>query len=333
MIIKLNKIGTAVMLLTMTTLFSGCSDQFLKDKQDFEKYTEEIYNDYQGAKGRVDWLYYNLLPSSTAGIGFDTPSAGVADDYSKCTEEYGGFSQFVDPTVVMDNTTVPDYIYRENKNISPYGRIRECNMIIEGIKNSTLASAQKKELLGQAFFFRAWCYYRLVKIYGGVPIIDKVQNPMIGNSGGGDLVVPRSTTKACIDFICIDLDSAASYLPASWPDSNYGRVTAGAALAMQGRARVLYASPLFNRANNTDRWEAAYLSNKAAIAKLNEGGFALAYKTAPGTNASGWAKMFSDTKSPEAVFVTLYNTVKTHRVPTMTRTMVGKVQFVLLMPE
>lgn len=311
---KINRLGVFVALMASTSFFAGCSDQFLQDKKAYDKYTEEVYNDYQGATERVNYLYGVLLPSSTASISYDTPSAGVADDHSKCTEEYGGFSQFVDPTVVLDNTTVPDYIYRENKNVSPYGRIRECNMIIDGIKGGTLSDAQKQELLGQVYFFRAWCYYRLVKIYGGVPLVDKVQNPMIGDSGSTELLVPRSTTKASIDFICNDLDVAASYLPASWASTasaNYGRVTAGTALALQGRARLLYASPLFNRADDIARWETAYLSNKAAIAKLTEGGFGLAYADKPGTNASGWAKMFSDYNSPEAVFVTLYNTVKT----------------------
>ena len=143
---------------------------------------------------------------------------------------------------------------------------------------------------------------------------DHVQNPIIGSTGGLSLVIPRATSKACIDFICADLDTASTYLPANWSTSasaDYGRVTAGAALALQGRARLLYASPLFNRADDVTRWETAYQSNKAALAELTTGGFGLAYLSNPGTNASGWAKMFSDYVSPEAVFVTLYNTVQT----------------------
>jgi hypothetical protein len=311
---KINKLSVFVALLTATALFTGCSDQFLKDKQDYDKFSSEIYNDFQGATERVNYLYYLLLPSSTASINWNTPSAGTADDYSKCTEEYGGLSQYVDPSIILDNTNVPDYFYYQNKNVSPYGYVRECNMVIEGIKQGTLSADQKKPLLGQAYFFRAWQYYLLVKMYGGVPIIDHVQNPMIGNSGGTDLVVPRATSKASIDFICNDLDSAATYLPLNWTATaaaDNGRVTAGAALALQGRARLLYASPLFNRADDQARWETAYQSNKAAIAKLTAGGFGLAYLSSPGTNASGWAKMFSDYTSPEAVFVTLYNTVQT----------------------
>ena len=313
MMSKLNILGV-VTLVTITVLFAGCSDDFLKDKKNYDAFTSDVYNDYTGALERVNDLYYLMLPSSTASINWNMPSAGTSDDYSKCTEEYGGLSQYVDPSIILDNTNVPDYFYYQNKNISPYGYVRECNMVIAGIKAGTLPDDQKKTLLGQAYFFRAWQYYLLVKMYGGVPIVDHVQNPISGSDGSISLVIPRSTSKACVDFICSNLDTAATYLPLNWSSTaatDNGRVTAGAALALQGRARLLYASPLFNRTDDASRWEKAYLSNKAAIEKLTAGSFGLAYLSSPGKNASGWAKMFSDYTSSEAVFVTLYNSVLT----------------------
>ena len=313
MIDRITKFSAVAIMATTALFFQGCSDEFLQDKKAYGTVTSEVYNDYEGAKGRVNILYQYLLPSSTSGIGFDTPSAGVADECSQSTEEYGGFSVFIDPTTELDYTTVPDYAYREMKNTSPYGRIRECNDIIEGVTASTLTEEQKRELLGQAYFFRAWCYYRLVKIYGGMPIIDHVQTPMLNDDGGLDLSIPRSTTKECIDFICDDLETASNYLPVNWNttlSADYGRVTAGTALALQGRARLLYASPLFKRGDDEARWDLAYQSNEAAVNKLTEGGFGLAYAGNPGRNGGNWAKMFSDYQSPEAVFVTLYNTIK-----------------------
>lgn len=304
---KISKFSFIVALSAAVVLFSGCSDDFLKEKKMYGSFTDEIYNDYEGAKGRVNFLYACLLPySGGSAFNFTWHSTGDSDDYSKSTEEYGGLSTYVNPNLVLNNANVPDYIYGENKNTSPYGRIRECNMVKEGIENSTLTDNQKKELLGQVYFFRAWAYYRLVKIYGGIPIIDKVQNPIIGDNGGLDLVVQRSTTKECIDFICNDLKTAAEYLPAKWDAAaiNYGRVTSGAALALMGRARLLYASPLFNRADDIARWNLAYEANKAAKDLL-------AYDLGdPGTNASKWAKMFSDYETPEAVFVALYNNLE-----------------------
>lgn len=85
-----------------------------------------------------------------------------------------------------------------------------------------------------------------MKWYGGVPIITEVQEPVAG------AITPRSTTKACVNFICEDLERSAQLLApftenGGWSSSDFGRVTSGTALALKGRTLLLYASPLFNR--------------------------------------------------------------------------------------
>ena len=280
--------------------FAGCSDDFLKDKKVYGSYDSSVvYENYETATSRVDYLYQCLLPSATGGSNAltDITSAGGDDDFSKCTEEYGGYSAFNNPSEILTIQTVPDYFYVINGETSPWGRIRECNDVIEGVTGSATLSKEEKELLlGQAHFFRAWRYYLLVKMYGGVPIVDHVQNPVIGDGNGENLVIPRSSTKDCVKFICDDLDLAASYLPARWPNDgqDYGRITSGAALALKGRTLLLYASPLFNRADNTERWKDAYEANEAAITALKAGNFGLAYESDGGTsNAKKWAQMFA----------------------------------------
>ena len=301
--------------VSSTLLLYGCSDGFLQDKQDFSKTTEFVYDNFQGAQSRVDNLYALILPSATAGVNWEYSSAGSDDDQSKNTEEYGGFTDLIDPNVVLTNTNVPGYFHQELKTSrNPFGRIRNCNDIIQGVTDSKLSEHDKELLLGQAYFFRAWINLRLVRLYGGIPLIKERQDVIIGDDEGLSLAVPRSSAKECIDFINEDLQKASEYLPARWSESDFGRITSGAALALQGRAKLLYASPVFNRADAQDRWEDAYQSNKAALSKLEEGGFGLAYKDEAEQNkinASNWGKMFSDTYgNPEAVFVTLYNNVK-----------------------
>jgi hypothetical protein len=311
-----NKYWLSAGFFAACTLITGCSDDFLKEKQDYTRVTSEIYNNYAGANARINDIYSLCLPESNTAVSYDNPSTGAADLYATSTEEYGGFStsdgtnNFLSDNVIT-NSTVPDFFYNEAKaSRSAWGRIRNCNDAIEGIEGGTLTDDQKKVLLGQAYFFRAWTYYRLVKVYGGVPIVDHIQNPVVGSTGGLDLAIPRSTTKESLDFLCSDLEKAASYLPSKWGDADWGRVTSGTALALEGRARLLYASPLFNRADDNARWQIAYETNKRAIDTLNASGFyGLANLSNPGINGSGWAKMFSDYQSPEAVFVTLYNNV------------------------
>jgi hypothetical protein len=306
---KINKIVLAAACLANIFLWTGCSDEFLIDKTDYSKLTPEIYNDYTGAKMRVEDIYLRLLPNANDGLSYRSPSSGKSDIQSQSTEEFSGLSNFVHPDVeITTSSNLSDWFHVSKATSGgPWGEIRNCNDVIEGISGSTLKEEQKQELLGQVYFFRAWQYYMLVKTYGGVPIIDHVQAADV--SEAQNLAVPRSTTKACIDFICSDLEKAAGMLPASWGSADFGRITSGAAIALAGRALLLYASPLFNRTDDLTRWQAAYDANKAAIDILTAGGFGLAYSGSPGINAAGWSKLFSDFNSPEAVFVTLYNKV------------------------
>lgn len=306
---NISKIIFVTAYLANIFLWTGCSDEFLEEKTDYSKLTPEIYNDYTGAKMRVQDIYLRLLPNANDGFTYRSPSGGKADIQSQSTEEFAGLSNFVHPDVfVTTSSNLSDWFHVSKATSGgPWGEIRNCNDVIEGVSGSTLTDAQKRELLGQVYFFRAWQYYLLVKTYGGVPIIDRVQAADV--SDAQNLTVPRSTTKECVEFICGDLDKASEMLPSNWDGVNFGRVTKGAALALKGRTRLLYASPLFNRADDISRWQQAYDANKEAIDALTAGGFGLAYQGGAGVNAAGWSKMFSDFNSPEAVFVTLYNMV------------------------
>lgn len=48
--------------------FTGCSDDFLKDKKVYGSYDSSVvYENYETARSRVDYLYQCLLPSATGG--------------------------------------------------------------------------------------------------------------------------------------------------------------------------------------------------------------------------------------------------------------------------
>jgi hypothetical protein len=318
------KAGKLALVVTVVGL-AACSDKFLEEKKLYGKYSDAtVYNNYETAQNRIDNFYYQLLPGQKEGDGMyaDIVSTGSNDDDACSTEEYAGVSAWEDNTNILDyqilNGKKWDHLYVEFKENSPYGQIRNINDAIDGLQNhSTLSENEKNELLGQAYFFRAWRYFTMVRWYGGVPIIKEVQNALYSKSMDGSLIVHRSTTKECIDFICEDLDKAAELLPAQWGRvaSNWGRVTKGTALALKGRALLLWASPLFNRSDEPARWEAAYQANETARKVLEESGYGLAYENNPGAateSAANWGKMFlnvqgSDGNVNEAVFVTLYN--------------------------
>ena len=322
-----NIFSKALALTTIAMSLTACSDSFLEEKKNYGNFNQTTaYSDYNGAQERLNNLYYWLLPTSRSGDGNGTnspndwTSVGNPDKWSKSTDEYGGFSIFVNPEEeVTYNFTGDnfDFFYVANDVYSPWGHIRNCNDIIENVEKSSLTEQQKNEILGQAYFFRGYMYYHLVTIYGGVPIVDHVQDPILGTDGdGSNLIEPRRTTKECVDFICKDFENAANMLPDRWQNEaqDFGRITSGLAQAMLGKMLLYYASPVFNRSDDVTRWEAAYTANKTALEKLKAGNFGLAYPTSGGEkNGANWAKMWmdytgSDGSVNEAVFITLHNT-------------------------
>ena len=296
--------------------FTSCSEAFLEEKKDQNLVSSIVYDDYTGAKGRVNDIYaWSLngaysLDDKRGGLNY-----GGSDDLSKSTEEYAGLSKWVNPTVNMQTTNYVgenfnfDYFHGGANNVQTqvWGRIRNINDVISGIENSLMKQSEKDELVGQVYFWRAWAYYQLFKWYGGVPIITEVLPPV---EGAG---TPRSSAREVFEFICSDLDKAATLLEVAtanggWAkQEDWGRVTVASALALKGRVMNLWASPMFNRKNEAARWEAAYSFMKEAKAKIDACGHSLV--DAQAQTAAGWADMFARTdRNPEAVLVQLYNT-------------------------
>ena len=292
---------------------SACSDKFLEEKKNYDNATTDIYNYLSGCNGRVNDIYSWCLPKISdlqTGQNYLSISIGNADVAAKSTEEYTGFSDFVNPEIELTSmgttNAVPDFFMGANANIqnSVYGRIRNINDCIKGIQGGTISDEDKQLLLGQVYFFRAWCYYNLVKWYGGVPIVTDVLDPVESS------FTPRSTTKETIDFILEDLDRAATMLDGKvWSGSDYGRVTAGTALALKGRVLLLWASPLFNRKNDQSRWQTAYQEMKDDLPEIQSYGYGL-YSSGSNVNGSDFARQFLVVNAnPEAVFVALHNNV------------------------
>lgn len=309
---KYNRYKVFGFALVSMVAFSACSDSFLDDKKNYDNVNPDVYNYYEGANARVNDVYSWCLPNTGGAIGWQYPSTGSNDAEGMSTEEYSGFGSFVDPQAEMSVSkgNMPDYFYGQLNNIqhSAYGRIRNINDVIAGITGSTLSDDEKNELLGQVYFFRAWCYFRLVQWFGGVPLVTEVQEPE------ESVYTPRSSAKKCIEFICSDLDKASRMLAkktmnGGWSSSNFGRITTGTCVALKGRVLQLWCSPLFNRSNDKTRWANAYAEMKAGLDSIKACGYDL-YKTSANVNGSDFAGMFSQMGSSEAVFTTQYNSVQ-----------------------
>lgn len=107
--------------------------------------------------------------------------------------------------------------------------------------------------IAEAHVARAYYYSQLIKMFGGVPIVEKTQEQ------NNDRMIQRSTYDECVNYIVTEIDSWKDSLSTSWKDyATYeGRLTKGAALAIKSRVLLYAASPLHNPESNWDKWKAA----------------------------------------------------------------------------
>jgi starch-binding outer membrane protein, SusD/RagB family len=143
---------------------------------------------------------------------------------------------------------------------------------------------------------RAYVYFRLVSLYGGVPLVLKSQD-----LNSEDLNMPRAKSSECFAAIANDLDSAAAYLPALWAGNDVGRVTRAGALALKGKALMYWASPQFNPTNITSRWEEAYTACKAAYDLCVTDGYIL---------FPNYTNLFTTEDHREVLLVRKYNSAR-----------------------
>ena len=298
----MKKTYSIIAIITIGALVMGSCKKVL-EKQDLGNFTiPEVFNDSSVAKLSMDYIYSQNQPG-----WFGNSGGTLGGTYSSICDEQAGDNAFVKGTVT--NETVTDI--GSQATSGNYFKIRTINMFIANMQAGALPQDVKNRFIGQALFWRAYRYFELVKLYGGVPIVT-TPLPAVGTAAKAAANLPRNTTTETFAQVIKDLDSAVAYLPVLWGNNaDYGRITAGAAQAFLGRVLLTYASPEFNPTNDGTRWQAAYDANTKAIAILSTNGFGLYPKwdyTMWTTEGSAGG---STPRNPEAVWVTEYNTANT----------------------
>ncbi|MDR0384707.1 MAG: RagB/SusD family nutrient uptake outer membrane protein [Prevotellaceae bacterium] len=128
---------------------------------------------------------------------------------------------------------------------SMYQIIRKANTIFARINECEALSAQeRREIVGYAHFLRGYAYYHLLLNYGPLLIVgDDIYETSLGSEA---YQKSRSTYGESVEYVCNELETAASYIPPIVPVNVFGRPTKGAAYGLIARVRVYAASPLYN---------------------------------------------------------------------------------------
>lgn len=234
-------------------MFSCDVDGYLDRAPGVNLDDEKVFTIFENAERFHADIYANLQARfNVAGTYMPAPLASASDESD---------SQYGYQATVRINVGVYD---GEDPSIgNSYNGIRKANLFISKIGVIPFPSAVKKDqMVGEVYFLRAFYFYEVVKRFGGMPIMD--ENNLL--FPGDDLSKARNSYLECITFVLADLEKAIQMLPVEIVETEYGRATKGAAMALKSRILLFCASPLWQgEMGGVNLWKDAADAAKAVI--------------------------------------------------------------------
>ncbi len=278
--------------LILSGLFlSSCEDYLAVEEDATSINEEEIFGSYAKFQGYVDPLYEIIIDNNKSGICVTANLAGETMGSKAWSSAYMG--TYGNYWALINANSRSIFTGYENNNNGPLNEgiyewgwrgIRIANTALKHLSTDILTDAtdeQRRLLSGQAYFFRAYLHWELVRAFGSIPYVDKVLD-------ASNYKLPRywsyekdgktyHNTQAVLERVAEDLEKAAENLPWQWADdanvwetensSTLGRVTKGAAYALQAKALLFAGSPLFNEeAGGSASYDADFCKRSADAA-------------------------------------------------------------------
>ena len=210
--------------LMIATIFGACKKYVEIPPPQNQLVSALVFTDDKTATATVAGLYsrMNGFNSSFANFYGNFLPAASADEYV-----YGfssaNLDEFKENNLLSSNSAV-------NALWEPvYSYIYHANAVLEGLTNNTSVSAPvQRQLMGEARFIRAFCYFYLVNYFGDVPLVldtDYKKNTSAPRTGIGEVYAA----------IITDLTSAQADLSDAYPTAERTRVNKAAATLLLAR--------------------------------------------------------------------------------------------------
>lgn len=286
----------ALFLVPCSLLLTGCEDYLTApnpatDKaEDFFASGQACINNVNSDYVPLQWEYATTYCSEWF-IG-DI----VSDDALKGGQNLNDMSNSYDMEnwKTISNNDMLNDIYRAN-----FLGIGRCNLSLRYIANvapdSVMTESVKNRLLGEAHFLRAMYYFRLLRIFGGVPLTLDV----IDGTDGWKL--ERASVDEVYKAIIADLEAANAtlWVRSQYPAEDLGRATKGAAQAMLLKTYLYMAGDYWNKQVSMSSADCYKLAKAWGDSIIASGEYSL---------ETNYANLFSlaGENGPESVFEVQY---------------------------
>lgn len=237
-----------ILIIFSLSIFSSCED-YLDVDPNLGMSEDEVFSNYFSIRGYFDQCYdcvadFSYWKSQNA----NRAHMGQMSDEAANPYIHTQITNFVNKGNWQNNEAVEvgwtsAGLGTNGGRVIPnaFYALRICNRILAKVPESpVLTDSQKKELVSQAHFFRAWFYFEAIRRVGGLPLLDQVYN------SDDSMDRERLSYKESTEWIIEELDKAIALLPDEWPTTEMGRPTKASAYALKSMAALYASSPLMN---------------------------------------------------------------------------------------
>ena len=147
-------------------LLTGCNKLLDAGSPANKDVTSEVYSSDSLAQAALIGIYFKIMESIGPQNGYMSRYPGLSADELNRTTLLADDQPFLTNTLPIDNLTVwQTWSYS-------YYYIYRCNDLVAGLTgNKSITPILRDQLLGEAYFLRAFTYFYLVNLYGDVPLV------------------------------------------------------------------------------------------------------------------------------------------------------------------
>lgn len=223
----MKKILTVAIACACLTGFSACND-FLEEKPKSSLTAPDYYQTEAQAQANVNYLYRTGASSKLTGAGsaYVGPFASITGQLTGYfTNSYEGqeLTCKYSRELTRQQNTMTVSVTIDGIWDDCYKAINVANGAIKYIPEISMDQSLANRLIGEAKFFRAWNYFNLVKIFGGVPLTVEPYESM------ENMYLERASVEQVYAQVESDLKDAVNALPAATFYNNSNRITKYAA--------------------------------------------------------------------------------------------------------
>lgn len=185
-------------LLLILAIFSVACSTLLDENPETFYNEAQIFSSEEGIESAVNGLYSQVFSGAYYGSAWHSLIAPVSGKFWS--------SQTANLDANSLNTT-PSNNWLDRMWPQMYSAINTANVIIKNLEETEDSFDNRETALGQAYFVRAWVYFDLARLFGGVPIRTEPTT-------ADDLHLPRASKAEVYTLIIEDFERAKNLLPA-----------------------------------------------------------------------------------------------------------------------